>query len=96
MNESRKLEVTSHPRDVPAFGCVVYLTKSEQGIVGRVANLGLIEARGSSEREVLTSIVQQFKTRVAQYVREEETIPWIDPVPPPNDEEQKRFIPVHL
>ena len=88
--------------NVPAFACLVYVRKNEDGTIdGRVANLaggdsGEIRASGNSERTVLGNITREFKTRVLKILEEGQEIPWIDPPQPPLENEQVRSVPLHL
>ena len=84
------------PGDVPAFPCIIHLTSDGGVYRGRVANLAGIEAVGNSERELLGKIVPLFKQAVAEFHQRGESIPWVKPVPEPENGECKRFIPVHL
>ena len=88
--------------EVPSFCCIVYLDK-DNGTETRahVANLpdasgNVIEATGSNEREALRKIVPLFKKIVTDFHRDDAPIPWIDPIPDPTANQQKRIIPVHL
>jgi hypothetical protein len=87
---------------VPAFSCIVYVCKAADGTIrGRVANLaghdsGEISARGNSERDVLLDVTREFKSRVLKMHGENQEIAWIDPPQPPLENEQVRFVPVHL
>lgn len=96
MNDPKPLPLTTDgPK--PAFGCVVYVGRNDAGrCVGRVANLEGLTAEGSNEREVLASLVKQAKQVLAQYVGDGQPIPWVEPPSPKNDDEQKRFLPLHL
>ncbi|MFK8113440.1 MAG: hypothetical protein AB8B91_14645 [Rubripirellula sp.] len=81
---------------VPAFTCLVYVWQESGKTLGRVANLGGIEASGGSERDVLGKIVPAFKARVASLVQSGDSIPWIESPSPPTAGQQKRIVPVHL
>jgi hypothetical protein len=87
---------------VPVFSCIVYVCKTADGTIrGRVANLagddsGEISATGNSERDVLLNVTREFKARVLTMHRENQEIAWIDPPQPPLENEQVRFVPVHL
>lgn len=87
---------TTQPRDVPVFNCVVYVRKTDSGAVLRVANLAGITEEASSERAGLAAVVSRFKQMTAEYLQGDGTIPWIEPIPDPEPDEQSRFIPVHL
>ena len=87
----------SRPGDVPVFSCIVYVSADALGGTrARVANLPGLECTAASEREALAKIVPAFKQRVAELVRSETSIPWIEPPLAAEPGEQKRFIPVHL
>ena len=75
---------------------MVYISKVDEKLQGRVANLDGITVVGESERDVLASVVQQFKSAVSEILASKEEIPWIDPPLPKDADEQKRFLPVHL
>ena len=87
---------------VPVFSCIVYVCKTADGTIrGRVANLagddsGEISATGNSERDVLLNVTREFKARVLTMHGENQVIAWIDPPQPPLENEQVRFVPVHL
>ncbi len=97
------LGITSDSKpNVPVFACLVYVRKNEDGTIdGRVANLaggdsGEIRASGNSERDVLSKVTREFKTRVLKILEEGQEIPWIDPQQPPLENEQVRSVPLHL
>ena len=87
---------------VPVFSCIVYVCKTADGTIsGRVANLaggdaGEIRASGYSERDVLLKVTREFKSRISAMHGENHKIPWIDPPQPPLENEQVRFVPMHL
>jgi hypothetical protein len=87
---------------VPAFSCIVYVCKTAEGTIrGRVANLagddsGEICASGNSERDVLFDVTRKFKSHVLKMHKENQEFAWIDPPQPPLENEQVRFVPVHL
>lgn len=82
---------------VPVFNCIVYVSRLTEGTVrARVANLAGIQCTAASEREALTNIVQVFKQHVTDLIDKGESISWIEPTPPVQNDEQERFIPVHL
>src|SRR4051812_6783756 len=88
--------------NVPVFSCIVYVCKTADGTIrGRVANLagddsGEISATGNSERDVLLNVTREFKARVLSIHGANQEIAWIDPPQPPLENEQVRFVPVHL
>ena len=83
---------------VPVFSCHVILGKSDSNgqLTGRVANLADISATGSSERDVLTAVMKQFKESVRKCVQMGQEVPWVEPPASPLPGEAERFIPVHL
>ena len=87
---------------VPVFSCIVYVYKTAEGTIrGRVVNRagddsGEISATGNSERDVLLNVTREFKARVLTMHGENQEIAWIDPPQPPLENEQVRFVPVHL
>jgi len=89
-DKPNSLEITGGAKpNVPAFVCLVYVHTGEDAmVVGRVANLADrdscdIRASGSSEREVLSKLMREFKSRVSKLLAEGQEIPWIDPPEPP-------------
>jgi hypothetical protein len=92
------LKITGDSKpNVPVFTCLVYVRKHEDATVsGRVANLAGIEASGSSERDVLSKVTREFKSRVFTMFEDGQEIPWVDPPQPPLENEQIRSVPVHL
>ena len=87
----------SKPAGVPVFDCIVYLARETGGGVrARVVNLAGLECTAGSEREALAKLIPAFKQRVAELTRNNTPIPWIDPLPPAEPGEMKRFVPVHL
>ena len=95
---SANLEITGDQRPtVPTFACLIYLSKNDDGKVNaRVANLAGFELTAGTERDALLRISKQFKAEVIQKTEAGETIAWIDPPPPPAENEKVRSIPVHL
>ena len=92
------LDITGNSKpSVPTFSCLVYIHTSEDGtVIGRVANLAGIEARGASEPFVLRKATQAFKSQVLKQHEAGQDIPWIDPPEPPAENERVRSIPMHL
>ncbi|MFK7769585.1 MAG: hypothetical protein AB8B55_20405 [Mariniblastus sp.] len=97
-DSSNAREVTGDARPtVPVFTCNVYVRRNEDdSVVARVANLAGIEASGASERDALSKVTREFKSRVFKMIEDQQTVPWIEPLPSPLDNEQVRSIPVHL
>jgi hypothetical protein len=97
-DDDNELKLTdSGSGDVPVFGCIVYVSTNPQGEVrSRVANLAGLECTAASERQALGAIVAAFKERLAELLRSNTPIDWIEPPVEPEANEQKRFIPVHL
>jgi len=102
-DKPNSLDITDDAKpNVPAFACLVYVHTGEDAmVVGRVANLAGgdscdIRASGSSERDVLSKLMREFKSRVSKIFAEGQEIPWIDPPVPPLENEQVRSIPMHL
>ena len=98
VEKNDNLEITDGGQpSVPVFTCLIYVQQRDDGTVaGRVANLAGIEATGNSERTVLSKLVGEFKTQVANLHAAGQQILWIDPPPPPSDHEQIRSVPMHL
>ncbi len=88
------LQITS--QDIPTFNCLVHICSVKGGVRARVANLDGIEITAADERTALSKIVPAFKAKVQQFLAAEETNPWIDPPLQANNEEQTRYIPIHL
>lgn len=86
------------PGTVPVFNCVVILSPvpDSSRLRGRVANLGEIFAEGNTERDVLIQLTKKFKAVVQEYVQNKSDIPWVNPPESPGENEQQRYIPVHL
>ncbi|TWU07966.1 hypothetical protein [Stieleria varia] len=81
---------------VPAFGCVVYVSRRDGRVQARVANLAGIAVDAESERSALGQVVRLFKASVVDHLADGGSIPWVDPPATMRPEEQKRFLPVHL
>ena len=97
MQSPKKSLPQTSPTDQPAFGCVVYVRRTDSGrVVGRVANLNDLELEAASERDVLAGLVQAAKQVLAKHVELGEEIAWVDPPVEKQDGEQKRFLPLHL
>ena len=88
------LQITSH--DIPTFNCIVHVSSTPDGVKARVANLNGIEFVAPDERTALSKIVPAFKASVQRFLNDELEIPWQEPPHPANEDEQTRFIPVHL
>lgn len=96
---SHELPVTeSRPAsDVPVFGCVVYLKTTSEGTVdGRMANYEGLRATASTEREVLSKLVAEFKRIASAMHQRGEAVTLTDPPDPPAEGEVTRLVPVHL
>ncbi len=91
--DSPQLPIGEKP---PAFGCLVYIKKTKAGVTARVANLDGIEIEASDERAALGKIVPAFRAKVAEQMESGGDVAWIDPPSAKADDEQKRFLPVHL
>jgi hypothetical protein len=88
---------TTSKKDQPAFGCVVYVRRTESGRTrGRVANLEGVETEGATERDVLSTIVRDVRARISEHMQREEEVPWLDPPAEKEPDEVKRFLPLHL
>lgn len=83
---------------VPVFSCIIILRPDAPTgrIYGEVANLPGLSAEGVGERDLLILLTKRFRSVVQEYVRQNRTIPWIDPPRMPGEGELQRFIPVHL
>ncbi|MDA1013318.1 MAG: hypothetical protein O3A00_02570 [Planctomycetota bacterium] len=86
----------STPVQVPVFNCVVYLSTHDGKVTARVANLAGLELIGSDERDALSRVVSAFKNHVRSLMESKSEIPWVEPIPGPESNESRRFIPVHL
>ena len=58
--------------------------------------LGKSAPRVILKRDVLLNVTREFKARVLTMHGENQKITWIDPPQPPLENEQVRFVPVHL
>ena len=96
--QSKNLEITGEQRpNVPTFACLIYLSSEADGKVNaRVANLDGFKLTAATERDALLRLSKQFKAHVVCKTEAGETIAWIDPPPPPAENERVRSIPVHL
>ncbi len=83
---------------VPVFDCQVILSAPDSSgqLTGRVAALPDVTASGPTERDVLIRIVSEFKARLRQHLEADEPIPWLAEPETPGENEQQRWIPVHL
>lgn len=83
---------------VPVFTCHVILSPADENgqLKGRTANLPGITAVGAAERDVLRSILEQFKSSVQKYSAMQQPVPFVDPPERPGAGEVERFIPMHL
>tara|TARA_B100000530_G_scaffold202663_1_gene129335 strand:- start:279 stop:545 length:267 start_codon:yes stop_codon:yes gene_type:complete len=82
---------------VPVFNCVIYLRRlPEGGVSGRVANLAGLEHTAPNERDLLSHLLRHFKERVTTLISSGEEIPWIEPPPAPETDEETRLVPMHL
>lgn len=97
-DSSLPLISTDEAASVPVFNCHVILSPATDDgkIVGRAANLPEISASGPTERDVLRSVMQQFKTRVKESMDAGQPVSFLDPPQTPGQGEVERFIPVHL
>ncbi len=96
-SEHRSLPTGDTKVPVPTFACIVYVSKLDNGhVLARVANLEGLTATAPNERESLSRLVPLFKKFVKEKLESGEVIPWLDPPPAPNLDEQRRFLPVHL
>lgn len=91
-----KIRALSPAMEVPVFNLIVYITTTSNGMQARVVNLPDLVFTGTSEPSVLKQLVTEAKSRLATWHSTAQTIPWIDPVPPPSPSDQQRFIPLHL
>jgi len=83
--------------NVPVFDCHVLIAPAdaEGYLSARVANLPEITARARNERDLLRSIVTQFKAAAIKY-HAAGGIPWQNPPAVAAPGESERWIPVHL
>lgn len=105
MTDANQTDSTSLPlfdghgqANVPVFDCHVILSFSDapQTVTARVAKLPGIIGTGGTERDALLDVVRKFKEQMQAYVDKNETPPWLDAALTPSDDEQERWIPVHL
>ncbi len=95
-NKPPELNLADSSGAVPAFACIVYVSKTANGTRARVGNFPDLERVGANERDALGKIVPEFKKRISELITAGKEIPWIDPPSPLQPDEQKRFLPVHL
>lgn len=91
-----KIRPISPPLDVPVFNVVIYVAESEGKVTAKVANLPDIAFTAFSEPQALKQAITTVKQRLSSWHAAGETIPWVDPVPAPESNEQQRLVPVHL
>lgn len=91
-----QIKPISSPIPVPVFNVVIFVSQDDRGVLARVANLPDLEFRGSSEPTALKQAITKVKQILAEWHAAGEEIPWIDPIPEPDDGEQQRWVPVHL
>jgi hypothetical protein len=91
-----RINAVSDPISVPVFNCIVYISKEDQRVFGRIANLPDITFQGESEPDVLRQLVKEFKQRISTWLEAKDQIPWIEPPAAILANEQQRLIPVHL
>ena len=91
-----EIHAVTPPRNVPVFNVVIYVSKSAAGCRARVANLPDLNFSGPSEPAVLKQAVTEVKQCLGKWLAEGRSIPWIEPLPPREADEQERLIPVHL
>ena len=94
--ELPKIRPISVPLDVPVFNVVIYVSTQDGKVIARVANLPNLRFSASSELMALKQAITEVKARLAAWHSASEAIPWIDPVPAPDANEQQRLVPVHL
>lgn len=82
---------------VPVYDCHVILSAPDaDGVMSaRVSTLPEITACGRSERDILQTLVKEFKAALIRYRNDGTEIPWQEPAKPQPGETQ-RWIPVHL
>ncbi len=88
------LQITS--QDVPTFNCIVHVRRTADGVKARVANLEGIEFIAPDERSALSKIVPAFKATLQELLGSNKEIPWLEPPSAASEDEQTRYIPVHL
>ena len=87
----------SNGLSVPVFNCVIYLRRlPEGGVFARVVNLAGLDCTAPNERAALSQLLTMFKERVTSMISAGEQIPWVEPPPPPDADEQTRLVPMHL
>lgn len=81
----------------PAFGIVVYVSRTADGQVrGRVGNLLDVDTTGATERDVFQNLVPRCKIILKEAIERGESQPLLDALLPMVDGEQRRFLPLHL
>ncbi len=89
------LPVVNDREPVPVYDCHILLRVEEGRVFGRVTTLPGLTAEGHTERDVLRSLVEQFKQAVRDYRARGVEVPW-QPQEAPAKGESQRWVPVHL
>ena len=94
--DSLPIESGSDRLNVPVFNCVVYVQRTDDGVSARVVNLEGLEFSAANERAALSQVIPAFKQRLSELMQTGDAIPWIEPLPAMQPNEEQRLIPVHL
>lgn len=95
--EQHRVKIVGEPESVLVFNCPVIISRLDTGeIHGQVANLDGIESTAATEREVLQTIVNQFKKEMGKYIKVKQEPPWLEKPRTPLPDQVERMIPVHL
>ena len=86
----------SAPMDVPVFNVVIYVSETAGKVTAKVANLPDIAFTASSEPHALKQAITTVKQQLSTWHASGEAIPWVDPLPNLESNEQQRLVPVHL
>lgn len=81
----------------PVYDCHIIISgPNDQGTLhGVVSNLPQITATAKDERALLRKLVDQFKTVLIEYSKQNQEIPWVSKAKP-EPGQQQRWVPVHL
>ncbi|MFT5528069.1 MAG: hypothetical protein ACI9G1_005486 [Pirellulaceae bacterium] len=81
---------------IPVFSCQILISHDSGKVVAESANIAGISATAKNEREALRTVVEELKSRLKEYQDRGETIPWLDPATKPSDQQQVRWMALHL
>jgi hypothetical protein len=90
------VKVIGDAETVPVFSCQILVSQESGNVVAESANIAGIRVTAKNEREALRAVVTELKALLKDYQDRSEKIPWLDPATEPNDQQQVRFMALHL